>query len=170
MGIFSRINYYNNKIFRSTITISFLLTLIAGLLFFVSVISNQTFAQNTLTIKEILEQSFGKENGGLENQTRDKGETGFTMEDLNPEEDLAKEFANETSTKGLSKGAINALKAYREQSPEYKAKQALTYKYNELQEKFYLECIVNKESGEFKNTINCMNWSHDNAQIQLGLK
>ena len=156
--------------FISTTTMLFIFTITLGLLFFVSAISHQTFAQDTLTIKEALEQTFGKENGGLENQTRDKGETGFTIEDLNPEEDLAKEFANETSTKGLSEGAINVLKAYREQSPEYKAKQALTYKYNELQEKFYLECIVNKESGEFKNTIDCMTWSQDNAQIQLGIK
>jgi phosphoglycerate-specific signal transduction histidine kinase len=62
MSIFSSINYYNNKIFIST-TISFLLTLVAGLLFFVSAISHQTFSQDTLTIKEALEQSFGKENG-----------------------------------------------------------------------------------------------------------
>jgi len=46
----------------------------------------------------------------------------------------------------------------------------LTYRDNELQEKFYIECIVNKESGEFKNTIDCMTWSQDNAQIQLRLK
>lgn len=170
MGIFSTINYNNNKTFIPTTTISFVLTLIAGVLFFVSTISQQTFAQDTfLTINEALEQTFGKENGELENETRDKGKTGFTIEDLNPEEDLAKEFAN-ASTTGLSEVAINALKSYREQSPEYKAKQALTYKYNELQEKFYLECIINKESGEFKNTIDCMTWSHDNAQIQLGLK
>lgn len=65
--------------------------LVVGL-FFVSAITYQTFAQDTLTIKEALEKTFGKENGELENQTREKVETGFTIEDLNPEEDLAKKF------------------------------------------------------------------------------
>jgi hypothetical protein len=96
--------------------------------------------------------------------------TGFTMEDLYPEEDLAQDLANETLTKGMSEGVKAVLKASTEQSPEFKAKQALTIKYNELQEKYYLECIVNKESGEFKNTVDCKTWSQDNAQIQLGLK
>ena len=155
-----------NKTFLS---IAIFVTAATGL-FFIFTTPYQTFAQDTLTIKEALEKSFGKENGETINQTRESGEIGFTIEDLNPEEDLAKEFANETSTKGLSESAIKVLKALREQSPEYKAKQALTYKYNELQEKYYLECIVNKESGEFKNTIDCMTWSQDNAQIQLGLK
>jgi hypothetical protein len=40
------------------------LTIVVGVLFFVSTISRQTFAQDTfLTIKEALEKSFGKENG-----------------------------------------------------------------------------------------------------------
>ena len=50
-----------------------------------------------------------------------------------------------------------------EESPEYKAQQALKSKLNELQEKFYLESVVNKDSEEFKNTIDCMSWSQDNA-------
>jgi hypothetical protein len=64
MGIFSTINYNNNKTFLPTTTISFVLTIVVGVLFFVSTISRQTFAQDTfLTIKEALEKSFGKENG-----------------------------------------------------------------------------------------------------------
>ena len=44
--------------------ISLVLTKVVGVLFFVSTISQQTFAQDTyLTIKEALEKSFGKENG-----------------------------------------------------------------------------------------------------------
>jgi hypothetical protein len=67
-SIFSTINYNKNKnknkTFIPTATISFVLTLAAGLLFFVSTISQQTFAQDTfLTIKQALEKSFGKEHG-----------------------------------------------------------------------------------------------------------
>jgi hypothetical protein len=128
----------------------------------------QTFAQETLTTKEALEQTFGEENDEESiNQTSENGKTGFTMEDLYPEQDLAKDLANATT---VSEDVKSVFKAYTEQSPEYKAKQALTIKYNELQEKYYLECIINKESGEFKNTTDCMTWSQNNAQIQLGLK
>jgi len=49
MSLFNNINY--NKTFISTIAISFVFILVAGLLFFVSAISHQTFAQDTLTIK-----------------------------------------------------------------------------------------------------------------------
>jgi hypothetical protein len=128
----------------------------------------QIFAQETLTTKEALEQTFGEENDEESiNQTSENGKTGFTMEDLYPEQDLAKDLANATT---VSEDVKSVFKAYTEQSPEYKAKQALTIKYNELQEKYYLEYIINKESGEFKNTTDCMTWSQNNAQIQLGLK
>ena len=121
--------------------------------------TSPTFAQVTGT-KEAIEQTFGKKNATID----------FTIEDLYPEKDLAEDLANETLTKGMSEELKEPMKANTEQSPEYKAKQALTYKYNELQEKYYVECIVHKETGEFQNTIDCMTWSQDNAQIQLGIK
>lgn len=142
----------------------FVTTAVTGLLFLISATSHPIFAQDGLTAKEALEKTFGKGNGN------GNGETSFTIEDLNPEEDLAQDLANKTFTKGMSEEVKSVVKKLREQSPEYKAKQALTYKYTELQEKYYLECIVNKESGEFKNTMDCLTWSQDNAQIQLGLK
>jgi hypothetical protein len=61
MSIFGGINY--NKTFIST-TMLFIFTITLTLLFFVSAVSHQTFAQDTfLTIKEALEKSFGNENG-----------------------------------------------------------------------------------------------------------
>ncbi|HZB15905.1 MAG TPA: hypothetical protein VE445_01965 [Nitrososphaeraceae archaeon] len=92
---------------------------------------------------------------------------------------LLEALKNETLEEGDSRADSESemsdeVKAFtkllEEESPEYKAQQALKSKLNELQEKFYLECIVNKESGEFKNTIDCMTWSQENAQIQLGIK
>lgn len=152
-----------NKTFLS---IAIFLTLGLFLIFFTS----QTFAQVISGTKEAIEQTFGKENHAeSNNQMNDNATIGFTMEDLYPEKKLAQDFANKSLTEGMSEELKGLVKYSTEQSPEYKAKQALTYKYNELQEKYYVECIVHKESGEFKNTIDCMTWSHDNAQIQLGL-
>src|SRR5829696_3441931 len=64
---FNNINY--NKTFISTIAISFVFILVAGLLFFVSAISHQTFAQDTLTIKETIEKLFPNENEEPGSQT-----------------------------------------------------------------------------------------------------
>ena len=146
-----------NKAFLS---ILILVTTATTGLFFIFTIYDQTFAYG-LTLKETLEKTFDKENNETE------GETGFTMEDLNPEEDLARDLAND---KNSSESVKAFVKAATEQSPEFKAKQALTIKYNELQEKYYLACTVNKESGEFKDTMDCLTWSQDSAQNQLGLK
>jgi len=67
MSLFNNINY--NKTFISTIAISFIFILVAGLLFFVSAISHQTFAQDTLTIKETIEKLFPNENEEPGSQT-----------------------------------------------------------------------------------------------------
>src|SRR5215204_5595991 len=67
MSLFNNINY--NKTFISTIAISFVFILVAGLLFFVSAISHQTFAQDTLTIKETIEKLFPNENEEPGSQT-----------------------------------------------------------------------------------------------------
>jgi hypothetical protein len=53
MSIFSSINNNNDKTFISTITISFVLTITTGSLFFVSAISNQTFAQEGFTLEDL---------------------------------------------------------------------------------------------------------------------
>ena len=87
------------------------------------------------------------------------------MED-NPEEDLVRDLTN---NKNLSDNTKRLVKLMVEQSPEFKAKQALTIKYNELQEKYYIACTVNKESGEFTDTMDCMKWSQDSAHNQLGI-
>jgi hypothetical protein len=142
------------------ILISIFVTTATTGLFFVFTTYDQTFAYG-LTVKEALGQTFDKENDET------GGETGFTMEDLNPKEDLVKDLANNKNL--TDEGVKRLVKSMVEQSPEFKAKQALTIKYNELQEKYYLACTVNKESGEFKDTMDCMKWSQDSAQNQLGI-
>lgn len=119
--------------------------LFAGLFFVSANTTNQLIdAQQETTSTPLLET--------LKNETLEEGDS---------------RAANESE---MSDGVKAVIKLLEEESPEYKAQQALKSKLSELQEKFYLECIVNKESGEFKNTIDCMTWSQDNAQIQLGIK
>jgi hypothetical protein len=186
MGIFSTINYNNNnKTFISTTTISFFLTITVGSLFFVSVMSNQTFAQeNSLSgigekINELFNDDKDSTTEALANNTKmELNEQ--EKEKMNPISDEMLEYAEEQfpSLKDPTLSREDKVKILNQQftDPELGLKsmrnlelglETMQYKIEQVIEELYIECTVAKEKGEFDKTIDCMNWARDNAAIPI---
>ncbi len=45
--------------------------------------------------------------------------------------------------------------------------QEMQYKMDQVREKLYIECTVNKEKGEFNKTLEGMEWARENAAIPI---
>jgi len=65
------------------------------------------------------------------------------------------------------KSLKNANQAFESLQYNLQAFESLQYNLDQVQEKLYIECTVNKETGEFNSTINCMEWSRENAAIPV---